>query len=99
MNIRSKIFTIALLLGLNSCCDLTCERHQYAEIIIEKVETFEDENGRLPKDVSELGLTEMVNSPAFYQLTNDTTYMVWYGLGVGESKVYLSTTKNWTEEG
>ncbi len=93
-----KILTFILLFGLNSC-EFNNEQQEYAEMLIEKVETFKKENNRLPKDVSELGLTEKMDSPAFYQIQTDSTYMVWYGLSVGESKVYRSSTKKWTEEG
>ena len=93
-----KILTLVLLFGLYSC-EFNNERQEYAEMLIEKVETFKKENNRLPKDVSELGLTERMDSPAFYQMQTDSTYMVWYGLSVGESRVYRSSTKKWTEEG
>lgn len=68
-------------------------------MLIEKVETFKKAHNRLPENVTELGLTESMDSPAFYQVENDSTYMVWYGLSVGESKVYRSETKKWTPEG
>ena len=93
-----KILTIVLLFGLYSC-EFKNERQEYAEMLIEKVETFKINNNRLPKDVSELGLTQKMDSPAFYQIQTDSTYMIWYGLSVGESKVYRSATKKWTEEG
>ena len=98
MKLIIKILTFLLLIGLNSC-EFNNEQQEYAEMLIEKVETFKKENNRLPKDVSELGLTEKMDSPAFYQIQTDSTYMVWYGLSVGESKVYRSSTKKWTEEG
>ena len=93
-----KILTLILLLGLCSC-EFENDRQDHAEMLIEKVETFKKANNRLPKDVSELGLTEKMDSPAFYQMETDSTYMVWYGLSVGESKVYRSSTEKWTEEG
>jgi len=93
-----KILTLVLLFGIYSC-EFNNERQEYAEMLIEKVETFKKENNRLPNDVSELGLTEKMDIPAFYQMQTDSTYMVWYGLSVGESKVYRSSTKKWTEEG
>lgn len=93
-----KILTFILLFGLNSC-EFNNEQQEYAEMLIEKIEIFKQVNNRLPKDVSELGLTEKMDSPAFYQIQTDSTYMVWYGLSVGESKVYRSSTKKWTEEG
>ena len=98
MKLIIKILTFLLLFGLNSC-EFNNEQQEYAEMLIEKVETFKKENNRLPKDVSELGLTEKMDSPAFYQIQTDSTYMVWYGLIVGESKVYRSSTKKCTEEG
>lgn len=93
-----KIFTLVLLFGLYSC-EFNNERQEYAEMLIENIETFKTKYNRLPKDVSELRLTEKMDSPAFYQIQTDSTYMVWYGLSVGESKVYRSATKKWTEEG
>ncbi|PKG44356.1 hypothetical protein, partial [Psychroflexus sp. MES1-P1E] len=94
-----KILTITLLLFGLYGCEFKNERQDYADMLIEKVETFKESNNRLPKDVSELGLTEKMDSPAFYQMQTDSTYMFWYGLSVGESKVYRSVTKKWTEEG
>ena len=93
-----KILTLVLLFGLFSC-EFNNKHQEYAEMLIEKVETFKRGNNRLPKNVSELGLTEKMDSPAFLEIQTDSTYMVWYGLSVGESKVYRSETKKWTEEG
>ena len=93
-----KILTLVLLFGLYSC-EFNNERQDYAEMLIEKIETFKTKNNRLPKDLSELGLIEKMDSPAFYQIQTDSTYMVWFGLSIGESKVYRSATKKWTEEG
>ena len=98
MKTTIKIFTIILFFGIFSC-DLKNENQEYAEMLIEKVETFEKKNNRLPKNVSEFGLNELMDSPAFYQLETDSTYIVWYGLSVGESKIYRSSTKKWTKEG
>lgn len=94
-----KILTLILLiLGLYSC-EFKNDRQDYADMLIEKVETFKRKNNRLPKDVSELGLTEKMDSPAFYQMETDSTYIVWYGLSLGESKTYNSATKEWTKGG
>ena len=98
MKTTIKILTLILLIGLYSC-DFKSERQDYAEMLIEKVEIFKKNNNRLPKDVAELGITELMDSPAFYQVKSDSTYIVWYGLSVGESKIYRSSTKKWTEEG
>ena len=99
MKLFSKILTVALFISSASCCDILCERQKHAELIIEKVEKFKDEQGRLPHDVTEIGLDDKQMHLSFYEQTSDTTYMVWYGLGVGDSKVYRSETKKWKEEG
>lgn len=87
------------MIGLSSCCDDNCQCQKYAEIMIQKIDSFESTHKRLPEDVLEIGLIEKLDSPAFYQKTGDTTYMIWYGLGLGSSMVYYSTTKTWREEG
>ena len=87
-----KILPLILSIGFFSC-EFKSERQDYSEMLIEKVENFKRINNRLPKDISELGLIEKMDSPAFYQLETDSTYIVWYGLSVGESKVYKSSKK------
>ncbi len=90
-----KIFTILLGLTLFFSCDASSDKEEYAQKIIEKVDQFESENNRLPNDVSEIGLTELENSPAFYEKTSDSTYRVWYGVSLGESRAYNSDTQEW----
>jgi hypothetical protein len=95
---KIKILVIILFITLFSC-SVENERQEYAELIIEKVEKFKLENNRLPKNVTEIGLIDLENSKAFYEKRNDSTYIVWFGLGVGESKIYNSTTKDWIISG
>ena len=92
---------LAVLFGafLIFSCDASSDKEEYAEIIIEKVDQFKSENDRLPNDVREIGLTEMEDSPAFYEKTSDSTYQVWYGLSLGESKIFNSQTQEWTTGG
>lgn len=89
---------IITILTLNSCCDFVCERHKYAEDLIEQIEKYRTENKKLPDELSQIGFTEKIDSPAFYQKINETEYEVWYGIGF-ESNVYSSRTKKWTEKG
>ncbi|MGY6648252.1 hypothetical protein [Wenyingzhuangia sp. IMCC45574] len=89
-----KVVILIFFTGLYSC-EFKNERHEYAEMLIEKVEAFKKINNRLPKDVTEIGLVEEMDSPAFYQIETDSTYMVYYGLSLGESNTYKSSTKDW----
>ncbi len=93
-----KLFTLFLLITLVAC-DIASERQKYGDNIIERVENFRSLNGRLPKYVSEIGLYDKEDSQAFYKQTSDSTYIVWYGLSLGESKTYHSETKEWKVAG
>ena len=95
---KSKILICVLLFAVCSC-SVENDREKYAKSIIEKVEKFKTEKNRLPKNVSEIGLVELENSKAFYEKKTDSTYIVWFGLSLGESKTYNSTTKEWTKGG
>ena len=88
------MLTFLTLFGFSSC-DSEPDREEYAKMIIRKVERFEIDNNRLPKNVYEIGVTEMEDSPAFYEKTSDSTFIVWYGLSLGESKTYHSETQEW----
>jgi hypothetical protein len=99
MRQKYKILISVLLLFATYSCSIENDREKYAELIIEKVKYFKKEKNRLPKNVSEIGLVELENSKAFYEKKTDSTYIVWFGLSLGESKTYNSTTKEWTKGG
>lgn len=93
-----KILILTVGLLVSSCCDTFCERHKYAETIIETVEKYRVKNKSLPENLTVIGFVETDESDAFYQKTSDSTYTVWYAIGF-ESNVYRSQTKQWKEEG
>lgn len=96
---RLQIYSSILLISLlSSCCDLLCERQQHAESLIEKVETFKQETGRLPENEQELKMEAQMHL-SFYKKINNEEFEVWYGTGLGASKIYNSKTKTWREEG
>jgi|GEM_PF-2862283 len=73
-----KILTLNLLFfGLYSC-EFKNERQDYADMLIEKVETFKKSNNRLPKDASELGLTKKWIVQRFIKLR--LTQLIWSGM-------------------
>ncbi len=95
-------FKTILILLCSICvfsCSLNDEKKQSAEIIIKKIELFKSNENRFPESVKELGLKEEMDSAVFYEKLNDSAYIVWYGLSVGESNVYRSSSKNWNKEG
>lgn len=84
---------------ISSCCGLICERKKHAELIIEKVEAYKQEKGKLPENLTEIGIDENEDQLSFYVKKGEDEYEIWYGLELGTSKVYNSKTKTWKEKG
>src|SRR3989339_858536 len=65
--------------------------------IVLKVESFREENGRLPDNLRELGLSESEEGPLFYNKPKDgMNYTVSFpGSTLGESTYYDSKDKLW----
>ena len=68
-------------------------------MIIEKVEAYRQEKGRLPENVTEVGIDANQDHLSFYVKKSQDEYEIWYGLGLGTSRIYNSKTKKWREEG
>ncbi len=67
-----------------------------AELLVKGLHEFESKNGRLPNSVVEIGFqTAAEGRGPYYEKTSQTTFKVWYGLKLGESAVYDSTTRTW----
>ncbi len=78
-------------------CLLACtpNKQKLGNELITKVESYQNTHHQLPQSISELGMQEKEEGPIYYLKQTDTSYIVWYGLEVGESKTYSSVTKQW----
>lgn len=72
---------------------MLCQRENYAQELVTRVEDYKQENKKLPVSVEELGLEDVENTMAFNEKTSDSTYIIWYGTSLGSSLVYRSETK------
>lgn len=63
--------------------------------VIEKIENYRVENGHLPLNLTSIGIKETEQGPIYYEKKTDSTYIVWYGLKIGESRIYNSIDKKW----
>jgi hypothetical protein len=64
--------------------------------MIEKVEEYKNKYGSYPQKISDTGLPEPDESgPIYYQLEGSNNYIIWFGMGLGESVTYSSTIKEW----
>lgn len=64
-------------------------------LLVEKIERFRLEHGRLPSKLEDLGVEETQEGPLFYLKRSDDWYVVWFGKGLGESVSYDSRGKRW----
>ena len=77
-----------------SCKD---SKHEFSLQLIDKIEKFKRDNGVLPTETKQISIKEREDSPAYYKKIADSTYIIWYGLSLGESRTYYSDKKIWLE--
>lgn len=83
---------LVILITFISCKDV---RYEYSLQLIQQVEQYKKEKKRLPFNLDEIGIQEKEDSPAHYKKESDSTYIIWYGTTLGESKTYFSKTQRW----
>jgi len=64
---------------------------------IRKIEAFQKTHGRLPDSFAEIVVIEDESGPVYYKKQDDDSYIVWYGLSLGESETYDSRTRSWSD--
>lgn len=86
-----------LIISTILMCTISCENnhHKLGVEVITKIEDFRKNNHKLPLVLEEIGIKETESGPIYYELKNDSTYIIWYGLTLGESRTYNSATRKW----
>ncbi len=95
MKLLNLITLVISFCFLTSCID---KKQKLGEEIIAKIENYKKANGHLPDNLTELGVIEKDDGPIYYTKKNDTTYIVYYGAGLGESIIYNFKTKMWERD-
>lgn len=72
-------------------------RKQLASEAIVRIENYKNKNGKLPENLSDVGLIESEDTVVQYQKNGDTEYIVWFGLSLGESATYSSESRQWND--
>ncbi len=92
-----KNILIILCISLFLSCSLSRDKELQAEgnDIIKEIEKFEQQNGRLPASLGEIGKVEKEEGPIYYKKISDTHYQIWYGRELGESVTFDSEKKIW----
>lgn len=88
-----KLLLLVVLLISFSCG--STEKIKLGNEVVAKVEKFKTEKGRLPNNLTELGIKEHESGPIYYKKESESKYIVWFGKELGESVTYNSETKQW----
>ena len=91
---RINLFIVACVLLMGSCGK---SKEELGNEVIIKVEKYKLKKGSLPNNLDDVGIEETLEGPIFYQKESDSTFIVWYGLTLGESRTYNSKTKSWDD--
>ena len=63
--------------------------------LIEKVEGFNKNKGRLPFSMEEFSDEDKMGEGPYYEKENDSVYNVYFSIGFDSSLMYSSSTKKW----
>ena len=68
-------------------------------IIVEKIEEFKNVHGRLPDDLSEIGIPDIMGGidTLYYDKYDDFYYTISFGQGLGDSTIFRSDIMQWVE--
>jgi hypothetical protein len=101
MRVRTKrlvvVASVAVLLAAAASWAIPelSPRYRTAVALVESVEEFRRIRGRLPLSHEELDPSITESGPAYYELQGPRRYTVHFGLSLGESYTYDSSTGQW----
>lgn len=65
--------------------------------LIAKIEVYQKEHGEFPNSLTDMRLEEKEEGPLYYERDSTSTYRLWFGTGLGDSKMYYSDKKQWID--
>jgi len=65
--------------------------------LIEKVEKYKKEYGKLPESTSDLGVQAEMGEGPYYEKLDSTNYTVYFNIGFDNTLMYHSDTGEWKE--
>lgn len=79
-----------------SCTD---NREKVGEEIYLKIVQYRNSKGHLPDSLGEIGVEEKMEGPIYYTKQSDSTFIIYYSGGLGESIIYEPNTGKWKSDG
>ena len=65
--------------------------------LIEKVETYKEQHGKLPETVADLDVEPEMGEGPYYEKIDDSKYTVYFNIGFDNTLTYYSDTGEWKE--
>jgi hypothetical protein len=88
--------TILFLLLLVSCHGAReLELKDKGNVVIRRIEQFRETHGYLPDNLTAMGMVEEEAGPIYYLKQDSSSYIVWFGLELGESMTWDSKSGKW----
>lgn len=69
-----------------------------SRVLIGKIELYRSIHKRLPDSIESLGEEETMSDGPFYVKVNNSEYMIYFGIGFDNYKVYHSKNQQWSNE-
>jgi hypothetical protein len=70
---------------------------KHGDEVVVLIEEYKFKNGKLPNDLTELGLKEFPEEQIIYQKEPESEYIVFFGTTLGKSETYRSKRKKWDD--
>jgi hypothetical protein len=91
------ICALLLFCFFTSCNDRERRLIKKGNDLVNKVELYKKNKGKLPASLSDLGIKETEEGPLYYQKRDSLGYKIWFGTSLGESETYYSDSKKWED--
>lgn len=70
---------------------------KHGDEVVVLIEEYKFKNGKLPNDLTELGLKEFPEEQIIYQKESESEYIIFFGTTLGKSETYRSQRKKWDD--
>ncbi len=95
MHRRLKSILLISSVILLGACLASPSKRELAEQVISRLESYREREGQLPDSLNQVGLNVVEEGPIYYEKRTNSSYILWYGLDLGESMTYDSVEKRW----
>jgi hypothetical protein len=59
------------------------------------LEAYKKQHGQYPTSFKDIGIVERDDGPIYYERKSGDSYILWFGMELGESVVFESTNQTW----